>query len=104
LAQESLSGAQQLRGRFRSYLLGALKHFLANQRRDAARLKRGGRAEHIALHGGSDTSAGIEIAESSSGEREAEFDRDWALAIVERALQFLEAECAAQGNAIISQP
>src|SRR6185503_10752876 len=30
------------RGRFRSYLLGALKHFLADQRKREHRLKRGG--------------------------------------------------------------
>lgn len=36
------------KGRFRSYLLGALKHFLANHRRDANREKRGGDAVEYA--------------------------------------------------------
>src|SRR5258708_5220099 len=34
LADDSLGGVERERGRFRSYLLGAVKHFLANQRRD----------------------------------------------------------------------
>src|ERR1043166_159289 len=34
--------AEQERGRFRSYLLGAVKHFLAHRREAARRLKRGG--------------------------------------------------------------
>lgn len=37
LADDALGEAERGRGRFRSYLLGAVKHFLANARRDAAR-------------------------------------------------------------------
>ena len=37
------------RGRFRSYLLGALKHFLSKHRDAALAEKRGGGAEHIPL-------------------------------------------------------
>jgi RNA polymerase sigma-70 factor (ECF subfamily) len=88
-----------MHGRFRSYLLGALKHFLANCRRDAGREKRGGGAEHVVWQSGTDTSPGVDIAENSSRRCEAEFDRAWALALVERALQLLEAECAARGRA-----
>src|SRR5437762_2157355 len=34
LADDSFGGVERERGRFRSYLLGAVKHFLANRRRD----------------------------------------------------------------------
>lgn len=37
------------RGRFRTFLLGSLKNFMANWRRDARRLKRGGGAESVSL-------------------------------------------------------
>lgn len=72
------------RGRFRSYLLGALKHFLS-KRRDAARAeKRGGGAEHVEITDAAAVSADDALA----------FDRDWALALIARALAALGAEHA----------
>ena len=44
LAGAGIGEVDPAKGRFRSYLLGSLKHFLANQRRDANREKRGGGA------------------------------------------------------------
>src|SRR4030095_12208984 len=38
----AIAHAEQERGRFRSYLLGAVKHFLSRHREAARRLKRGG--------------------------------------------------------------
>src|SRR5258708_1277982 len=55
LAGGAIARAEQERGRFRSYLLGAVKHFLSHQREAVRRLKRGGGVEHISLH---DTNAG----------------------------------------------
>ena len=92
LADDSLGAFERGRGRFRSYLLGAVKHFLANRRRDAAREKRGGGAEHVAFGEGTDTSPGVDVADANAPGLEAAFDREWALAIVERALVLLESE------------
>src|SRR5690348_1969951 len=66
LAGDSLLGADRERGRFRSYLLGAVKHFLANHRRDAAREKRGGGAEHVVIRETLDTTAGIGFTDANS--------------------------------------
>src|SRR5262245_48730563 len=41
LKRGQLGAADRARGRFRSYLLGAVKHFLADQRKYARREKRG---------------------------------------------------------------
>jgi RNA polymerase sigma-70 factor (ECF subfamily) len=102
LADDSLGGVERERGRFRSYLLGAVKHFLANHRRDAAREKRGGSAEHVVIRETTDTTPGIEVADSSAlavnAEMDAAFDREWALAIVERSLALLESESASAGQ------
>src|SRR5258706_3524964 len=46
----AISHAEQKRGRFRSYLLGAVKHFLSHHRDAARRLKRGGGVENISLN------------------------------------------------------
>jgi len=102
LADDSLGGVDRERGRFRSYLLGAVKHFLANHRRDAAREKRGGAAEHVVIRETTDTTPGIEVADSSAFglnvEADAAFDREWALAIVERSLALLESENLSAGQ------
>src|SRR5688572_8721225 len=42
LSRNDLAAADPSRGRFRSWLLGALKHFLADQRDRSRALKRGG--------------------------------------------------------------
>lgn len=102
LADDSLGGVQRERGRFRSYLLGAVKHFLANHRRDAARAKRGGGVDHVVIRNSTDTSPGIEVADSNSlamnVASDAAFDREWALAIVERSLALLESENSSAGQ------
>ncbi|GAA5483621.1 RNA polymerase sigma factor [Haloferula sargassicola] len=71
------------RGRFRSYLLGALKHFQVSRHRAEVAEKRGGGAEHVSL-----TAAGLP-GRADDGRA---FDRDWALALIGRALASLEAE------------
>lgn len=100
LERDGFENADPERGRFRSYLLGALKHFLADQRKRDHRLKRGRGLEAISLHsqaaGGNDTE--IEIADRSSPSPDAAFDREWALAVMARALAVLEAELRSAGK------
>ena len=64
LAGSGFDGADPERGRFRSYLLGALKHFLADHHEHARRLKRGGGVAPDSLDAPSetDTSPGFESA------------------------------------------
>ena len=42
LERKDFSSVRQEKGRLRSFLLASLKHFMANERRDAAAIKRGG--------------------------------------------------------------
>ncbi len=72
------------RGRFRSYLLGSLKHFLVKQRDGSLAAKRGGRAEHVPLEN--------EDALPPVANEVLAFDREWALTLIARALAALEAE------------
>jgi RNA polymerase sigma-70 factor (ECF subfamily) len=80
------------RGRFRSYLLGALKHFLSKQRDAALAGKRGGGVEHVPLVSENDTAPGLPMPGVSDDT--LAFDREWALALIARALQSLEQEHA----------
>jgi RNA polymerase sigma-70 factor (ECF subfamily) len=76
------------RGRFRSYLLGALKHFLSKNRDAALTQKRGAGAEHISL--ATDTDAGLPLP--AAPDETLAFDREWAHTVIARALAALEAE------------
>jgi RNA polymerase sigma factor (sigma-70 family) len=87
LAGNTLEKADPGKGRFRSYLLGALKHFLSDQRRAEGRLKRGGDVVIESIDsGGGETSPGLSIADPGAGASDAYFDRHWALAVMERGL------------------
>jgi DNA-directed RNA polymerase specialized sigma24 family protein len=92
LAGDTFGAADSARGRFRSYLLGAVKHFLFNHRRDAAREKRGGGVEHISIHQDIDTSPSAQLVDSTALPPDTAFDREWALTMIARALACLEQE------------
>jgi RNA polymerase sigma-70 factor (ECF subfamily) len=97
LETDGLSGADPDRGRFRSYLLGAMKHFLANEWHRARAEKRGGGATVIELDG---LSAGVRHALEPACEDDPDvaFDREWALETTSRALAKLREEAEARGK------
>lgn len=98
LVEPGLRGAEPARGRFRSYLLGALKHYLADMRDRLQAAKRGAQREHISLDAGSDTSPGHECAAPEPQTPDAFFDRQWGLAVLDLALTALAAEHELQGK------
>jgi RNA polymerase sigma-70 factor (ECF subfamily) len=95
LAGATIARAEQERGRFRSYLLGAVKHFLSHHRESQRRLKRGGGVEKVSLN---DTEVSS-VPDAGVLSPDAAFDRQWALIVVARALEALRCECAAEGRA-----
>ncbi len=80
------------KGRFRSYLLGALKHFLSHQWARSQAGKRGGAVESISLN-----ETGVEVA-GETLPPDVWFDQQWALALLGRALARVESECREAGN------
>jgi RNA polymerase sigma factor (sigma-70 family) len=100
LQHGDLGAADPSRGRFRSYLLGAVKHFLADQRKQAGRQKRGGGAMPSSLDAPvTDEGATLDLPDTGAEVPDAWFDRQWALAVMERALVAVEAEFAGAGKA-----
>ena len=89
------------RGRFRSFLLGAVKHFLADQHDRAQAAKRGGGQKVVSIEAGAGTSttAELQIPDPAGPVPDTVFDRQWAVTLVERALNVLAAEFAAAGKA-----
>jgi len=97
LEKEYLRAANRERGRFRSFLLASLKHFLANQQKAERAQKRGGGKQVLALDFAAAESAyNVEPAGAQSPERL--FERQWALVLLERVLLQLEQECAEAGK------
>lgn len=97
LAGNSLADLEPEDGRFRSYLLGALKHFLANERERARAEKRGGGVEPISLDlAGAEERYAIEPAALVTPE--SLFERRWALTVLERAMGKLRAEEEERGR------
>ena len=69
-----------------------MKHFLSKHRDAALAGKRGGGAEHVPLEGEPDTSPGLALP--GLLDDTLVFDREWALALIARALSVLENEHA----------
>lgn len=90
--ESGVGAPEPARGRFRSYLLGALKHFLSKGREASAAAKRGGGSEHVPLASGTDTSPGFQMP--AVLDDTLVFDREWALTLIGRSLARLEAEHA----------
>jgi RNA polymerase sigma-70 factor (ECF subfamily) len=94
---DGFASAEKQRGRFRSYLLGTMKHFLANEWHRAQTLKRGGNVQFIEFDA-LDPEARYAGASEQSDSPELLFDREWALQIVAGALQELREEMAKAGR------
>ena len=97
LEQRWLGQADRQRGRFRTFLLGAMSHFLANEWDKARAKKRGGAVEIVPLQlDSAETRYGREPADLSTPEQA--YERRWAVTLLDGVLQGLQKECAAQGK------
>jgi RNA polymerase sigma-70 factor (ECF subfamily) len=90
--------AQPERGRFRSFLLGAVKHFLSDIRDRERAQKRGGGQDSLPLEPGTDTSPGFDAPDPRGGDSDSTFDRQWAFTLLDRALNQLGDELAGEGK------
>jgi RNA polymerase sigma factor (sigma-70 family) len=97
LEKNYVGDADQQRGRFRSFLLTALKHFLSNERDRVRAKKRGGGRVAISLD--------FPIAEDRYQCEPSDpmtpgrlYERRWALTLLERVLNLLRDEYSLAGN------
>lgn len=98
LEKEWLAAADQQRGRFRSFLLSSLKHFLANERDKALARKRGGHARVVSLDTRvAETRFHYEAVDVESPD--TAFDRRWALTVLDTVLARLQQEYEREGKA-----
>jgi RNA polymerase sigma-70 factor (ECF subfamily) len=99
LAGAGVDGADPARGKFRSFLLGAVKHFLADENDRVMREKRGRGVQPESLDQVHDSGAGLSVADDRALPPDVLFDRQWALTVLDRAFTSLETELAAEGKA-----
>jgi DNA-directed RNA polymerase specialized sigma24 family protein len=100
LEHRSLTAVRREKGRFRSFLLGALKHFLADERRRAMAIKRGKGQRLIPLEElRADERSDMEPTDPVTAEQI--YERRWASTVLERVLGLLKNEYVAAGNAVL---
>ena len=98
LDKRFLAAADRQKGRFRTFLLTAVKHFLANEHDRATAKKRGGGRTVVPLE---DLEARYAREPADTLTPERIFERQWALTLLEQVLVRLQREMAAQGKAAL---
>jgi DNA-directed RNA polymerase specialized sigma24 family protein len=100
LEKKYLRDADRDRGRFRSFLLASMKHFLSNERDRARAEKRGGGTTALALDEVIRTGESrFSLEPRSQLTPEKIFERQWALAVLDRVFTRVQAEMADNGKA-----
>ena len=100
LEHRNLSAVRKEKGRLRSFLLGAAKHFLVDERRHAMAIKRGSGLRPIPLEELSvDQRTQIETTNPVTAEQI--YERRWASTLLEHVLSRLRDEYRGAGNAAL---
>jgi len=100
LERRSLDAVRKEKGRLRSFLLGGLKYFLANEERRAMAIKRGKGQRLISLDE-LRAEEQIEMEPANPVTAEMIYERRWALTVLERVLSRLKDEYVAADNAAL---
>jgi RNA polymerase sigma factor (sigma-70 family) len=100
LERRDLATVRREKGRLRSYLLSALKHFLVDEHRRTMAIKRGKGERLIPLEElRAEERSGMEPADPLTAERI--YERRWASTLLDRVLSRLEDKYRTRGNAAL---
>jgi RNA polymerase sigma-70 factor (ECF subfamily) len=101
LEKDYLDSVDRQKGKFRSFVLACLKHFLSTARVRAGAIKRGGQQSFLSLDE-------LEEHYQAGGDphlaAERAFDKHWATTIMEQALTALRHEFAVAGKGLQFEP
>ena len=100
LRMNSLASVAQQKGKFRTFLLAALHHFLSDELDHARAEKRGGGRNLISLDEASAEQRYLEVP-APDLTPEKLYDRRWALTVMEQALDRLRKDYGTAGNAAL---
>jgi RNA polymerase sigma-70 factor (ECF subfamily) len=100
LSKDYLGHLRDQRGKFRSFLLTFVKHFLSDERTKASAQKRGGGQAVLSLD---DTAAEDQYATEAADHLSPDqlFERSWAQTVLHQALQQLAGEYSASGKSLL---
>ena len=100
LEKNYLGAADRSRGRFRTFLLASLKHFLANEWHKRSAKKRGGGIVFVPLDGDASERFEREVVPLVAGGHTAEelYDQRWARTVLDRALDSLRVAYVTNGQ------
>jgi RNA polymerase sigma-70 factor (ECF subfamily) len=97
LRKDFLSGVGPEKGRFRSFLLACLKHFLADEWEKARTAKRGGNCIEMRLDfAGAEERYQLEACVEA--DPESLYERRWAIDVLDQVLNRLQREAVASGR------
>ena len=100
LEHKNLKAVRREKGRLRSYLLGAVKYFLSDERRRAMAIKRGKGQRLIPLEE-LRTDERFEVEPADPVTAEMIYERRWASTVLERVLSRLKDQYREAGNAAL---
>ena len=98
LEHHTIQKADASRGRFRAYLVTSARNFLANARERDFSLKRGARLHHESLDALEVERSVALMAADGESSPEALFERQWALNVVERAIERVRISYTSRGQ------
>lgn len=102
LERHDIRSAEPTRGRFRSFLLTALKRYVMNAHERGTSLKRGGHTHLLSLDF-DDAERGGGIEPRTDDTPEHVFDRRWAAITLDRALRRLRDDCDREGKRALAE-
>ncbi|MFH1232122.1 MAG: sigma-70 family RNA polymerase sigma factor [Planctomycetota bacterium] len=99
LEKDFIKDVERSKGRFRSFMLAALQHFLSKQRERESTQKRGGGKIAFSLEDLISDDTKFDIQDKTQATPEKIFIQEWALTILHNALENLHQEYQAQSRA-----
>ena len=97
LEKDYLSAVDRSKGKFRSFLLAALEHFLANEWRNAHAQKRGGKFTFVSTDAETAEGQYLQVPASNLSPEQL-FEQQWAMTLLEQTLASLREEFVASGK------
>lgn len=91
IEQNDLRSVDSAKGKFRSFVLVALKHFVSNERDKERAQKRGGGLRTISLSAG-EAESGYSLDPIDTSTPEQVFNRRWAVTLLNRVVEALQEE------------
>lgn len=97
LAKDTLRAVDRSKGKFRSFLLAALEHFLANEWRRSKTQKRGGKFTFVSIDDDSAEQPYHQVPASNLSPEQV-FEQQWAMTLFDQTLSRLRDEFVATGK------